>query len=264
MKFEPILIEKPWGRTSLPEGFADCAGRKIGEISFGAAGDGGYPLLAKYIFTSERLSVQVHPRDADARSRGLPHGKCEAWFVVAAEAGAQLGLGLKKSMNDDELRSAALDGSIEELLDWRPVKAGDFFYVPAGTIHAIGAGISLIEIQQNIDVTYRLYDYGRPRELHLDDAVAVASAVPYEDRPGPEGHLLLNGPVFSLARVRSAEGDVDLFRGHDRWVLPIAGAARCGSSEAGVGECLFAPVGETLSAAPGTDMLVAAAGMRSE
>ncbi|MGC7532480.1 hypothetical protein ACPWML_26035, partial [Pandoraea pneumonica] len=80
----------------------------------------------------------------------------------------------------DRLRAAAKDGSIVALLDWKPVRAGDFWYAPAGTIHAIGAGLSLIEIQQNVDVTYRLYDYGSNRELHLDEAVEAARPAPYE------------------------------------------------------------------------------------
>src|SRR5205823_13170573 len=108
-----------------------------------------------------------------ARARGLPRGKSECWYILEAEPGAVLGLGLTREAAADELRAAALDGSIEELISWRPVRAGDFISVPPGTIHAIGAGISLLEIQQNADVTYRLYDYGRPRELHLDDGIAV-------------------------------------------------------------------------------------------
>jgi len=106
------------------------------------------------------------------------------------------------------LRAAALDGGIEILLDWRPVAKGDFFYSPAGTVHAIGAGIVLIEIQQNLDLTYRLYDYGRPRELHLHEAVAVATLgpwvphrVPALSKPGRE--ILAAGGAFTLERWTS-------------------------------------------------------------
>jgi mannose-6-phosphate isomerase len=98
----------------------------------------------------------------------IRRGKEECWLVIDAEPGATLGVGFHEPVSHEVLRAAALDGSIEDMLVWHPVKAGDFFYIPANTVHAIGAGVSLIEIQQNSDITYRLYDYGRPRELHLD------------------------------------------------------------------------------------------------
>jgi mannose-6-phosphate isomerase len=172
MKLDRRYVEKPWGRTQLPAIFDAPTGKRIGEIWFTA--DGEQPLLVKYLFTSERLSIQVHPDDEQARARGLTQGKSECWYILDAEPGATLGLGLKSAISAADLRSAALDGSIEQQMNWRPVRAGDFFMVPPGTIHAIGGGISLLEFQQNSDVTYRLYDYGRPRELHLEDPVSVA------------------------------------------------------------------------------------------
>jgi mannose-6-phosphate isomerase len=103
------------------------------------------------------------------------------------------------------MRRAALDGSIEDMLVWHPVKAGDFFYIPANTVHAIGGGCSIIEIQQNSDITYRLYDYGRPRELHLDESIAVAKGEPYGARlyrHVPAGDVpLVRGPYFQLDQV---------------------------------------------------------------
>src|SRR6185295_6266864 len=161
MKLARRYVEKPWGRTGLPPRFGAPDGRRIGELWF--TGGGELPLLAKYIFTSERLSIQVHPPE-----------KTECWYVLDAEPGATIGLGLLREISSDELRSAALDGSIERLVAWRPVRAGDFFFVPPGTIHAIGGGLTLLEFQQNADVTWRLYDYGRPRALHVEEAVAVA------------------------------------------------------------------------------------------
>jgi mannose-6-phosphate isomerase len=218
MKLVPREVEKPWGRD-------DGSGRRIGEIWFEAPGGRPLPLLVKYLFTSEKLSVQVHPDDAHARARGLPNGKSECWFVVAAEPGAKLALGLKEEMSEAELREAAADGSIERRLDWIEARRGDFFSVPAGTIHAIGPGLSLIEIQQPSDVTYRLYDYGRDRALHLDDAVAVANRSPVANarrRAGPESAILLEAAPFSVAYV--ASGDADPFAGHERWLLPLSGA----------------------------------------
>ena len=244
MKLERRYVEKPWGRTALPPMFEPPEGQRIGEVWFTGAGD--QPLLAKFLFTSERLSIQVHPNDDQARARGLQRGKSECWYIVDAEPDATLGLGLKRLVPPDELRSAALDGSIEQLLDWRAVRAGDFFLVPAGTIHAVGAGITLLEFQQNSDVTYRLYDYGRPRELHLDDGVAVAAAEPYSDSlaqhlsPG-ELRKLVDGPQFVLVHT-----DKDALEDRLRWVMPLEGEARQNDETARAGDCLLVKRGEVV------------------
>ena len=125
--------------------------------------------------------------------------------MIDAEPGATLGIGFKEEIDAEAMRAAALDGSIEDLLVWHSVKAGDFFYIPANTVHAIGGGCSIIEIQQNSDITYRLYDYGRPRELHLDESIAVAKGEPYGaelSRHVPTGDItLVEGPYFLLDQV---------------------------------------------------------------
>ena len=187
-------VEKPWGRRELRAPFraSPPGGEPVGEIWFQAPGDAAPDLLIKYLFTSEKLSVQAH-------ARGLPGAKDECWLILAAEPGPTIAPGTKAPVDRAELRAAALDGSIEELLDWKPVKAGDFFYVPSGTVHAIGAGLTLIEVQQNSETTYRLYDYGRPRELHLGDGIAVADPRPYTAYPSPgrvaDGRgILVDGP----------------------------------------------------------------------
>ena len=191
-------VEKPWGRDSLPPPFS-ANGRRIGEIWFEPPAE-LQSLLVKYIFTSEKLSVQVHPSDEQAQAAGAgPAGKEECWLVIAAEPGATLGVGFAEPVSAQRMRAAALDGSIESMLVWHPVSAGDFFYIPAGTVHAIGAGVSLIEIQQNSDITYRLYDYGRPRELHLDAGIAVARGEPHD--PSLRFHVPPRGTV-ELARGR--------------------------------------------------------------
>ena len=156
MKLHTHKVEKPWGRTTLPALFGTTEGRRIGEIWFEAAGEPDLPLLVKYIFTSEKLSIQVHPDDAQAQARGLAQGKSECWYILDAEPGATLGLGFGTALSPAALRAAALHGSIEDLMEWKAVAPGDFFLVPAGTVHAIGAGIALLEFQQNADVTYRL------------------------------------------------------------------------------------------------------------
>ena len=241
MKLPTHLVEKPWGRTDLPAMFGDTAGKRIGEVWFDAPGD--VPLLAKYIFTSERLSIQVHPDDEQARARGVPRGKSECWYILDAEPGAALGLGLTRESTKDELRAAALDSSIERLMDWRPVRAGDFFYVPAGTVHAIGAGITLLEFQQNEGVTYRLYDYGRPRELHVDNAVAVADPRPYPaelaQHVAPDDRqVLVHGPHFGLVQGVRGQAPTTL-SDRRRWVMPLEGMVMAGGEKARAGECLL-------------------------
>ena len=205
MLLETRTVEKPWGKDLLPAPFATPPGKRIGEIWFEPPAD--LPqLLVKYLFTSEKLSVQVHPSDAQTEAAGLGRqGKEECWLVIDAEPGATLGIGFRREIDAEAMRAAALDGSVEDMLDWYPVSAGDFFYIPANTVHAIGGGCSIIEIQQNSDITYRLYDYGRPRELHLDQAIAVAKGVPHDPalrRHVPAGDVTLaKGPYFRLDQV---------------------------------------------------------------
>lgn len=157
-------------------------GRTLGELSkeFGAALTGTkskptdrFPLLVKFLFPQEKLSVQVHPDDARAQQIGQPCGKTECWYVASAEPGAKVGVGLKPGTSKEQLQKAIHDKKAEHLLNWVDVQAGDMIYVDAGTVHAIGPGAILIETQQNSDTTYRLYDYGRPRELHVEHGLAA-------------------------------------------------------------------------------------------
>lgn len=258
-------VEKPWGRAKPGFAFRGAAGRKIGEIWFEHAEPYELPLLAKYIFTSEKLSVQVHPDDDQALARGLARGKSECWYILDADEGAEIGVGLKRTMSPDELRASALDGSIEQLLDWRQVAPGDFIYVPARTIHAIGAGISLVEFQQNAEVTYRLYDYGRPRELHLEDAAGVATPgydwdANFRPGGGPTDSVLVDGPHFSLVRASSGGHLADLLIDRLRWVLPLDGTATADGVTVAAGGCLLAEEGVPLSIAPAAVVLVGAEG----
>jgi mannose-6-phosphate isomerase len=165
------FLEKVWGATDLLPWYLNSDQKKIGEVWF----EGGIPLLVKFVFTSERLSVQVHPNDEFAAAHEKSLGKTEMWYVLRADPGARLAIGLREPLDSQRLRQAASTGEIEQLLNWIEVQAGDAFFVPAGTVHAIGGGLALCEIQQHSDITYRLYDYGRPRELHLDKAVQVAN-----------------------------------------------------------------------------------------
>ncbi len=260
-RLERRPVERVWGRHRLPDAFADCAGGSapIGEIWF--AGDADDALLVKYLFTSDRLSIQVHPDDRQARAAGLAHGKDEAWLVLDADPGAVIGLGLKRRASKEELRAAALDGSIEQLVDWRAVAAGDSLSSPAGTIHAIGGGLSLIEIQQNIDLTYRLYDYGRPRELHLDEAVAAscpgpvaAGAAPIEAAPGRL--ILTAGGSFTVERW-SLDGRFRVDGGRECYLIPLGEAGALDGQPLRPGSVWRVEGEAALDAAGGADLLAA-------
>lgn len=167
VRLTPSLREKVWGKTRLEPWFPNSE-KAIGEAWYLA--DHELPLLVKLLFTSERLSVQVHPDDGEDG----PRGKTEMWHIVEAEPGATIALGFRKPITRERLLDATRTGEVEQLLNWIPVHAGETYFTPAHTVHAIGAGIVLFEIQQNSDVTYRLWDYGRPRELHVAQSVAVA------------------------------------------------------------------------------------------
>jgi mannose-6-phosphate isomerase len=167
------FLEKVWGAEDLLPWYPNT-GKKIGEVWFEA----DLPLLVKFVFTTGRLSVQVHPDDSFAAAHENSLGKTEMWYVLRADPGARIALGFREKISAERLRATSLSGEIEGLLNWLDVEAGNAFLVPAGTVHAIGAGLAICEIQQYSDVTYRLYDYGRPRELHLDKAVQVAITEP--------------------------------------------------------------------------------------
>jgi mannose-6-phosphate isomerase len=149
------------------------AGDVLGGAGASIDGRPEFPLLVKMLFPSDKLSVQVHPDDAHAQAMGQPRGKTECWYVLEAEPGAAVALGLREGADADAVRAAVADGSLEGLLQQVPVTAGDMVFVDAGTVHAIGPGVVLLETQQTSDTTFRLYDYGRPRELHLEQGLRV-------------------------------------------------------------------------------------------
>ncbi len=208
------VVHKPWGVSDLqPWSSIDGTGDAVGELWFERA-DKNAPipaLLLKLLFTSEPLSIQVHPDDTFARAMGMPNGKSEAWYIISAKPGAQIGVGLEHRVTPQELRASIKDGSIVELVQWRPVAKGDVIFIPAGTIHALGAGIVLAEIQQRSDTTFRLFDYGRQRELHEDNGVAVANTWPLRSPRNPmcltgERTVLVASRYFVLERLELPEG----------------------------------------------------------
>ena len=180
-----------------------------------------FPLLAKFIDAADKLSIQVHPDDAYAHEHeaGSDHGKSEAWLILEAAPDAYIIWGFKDTLTPEEVKAAAREERLESHLNKVPVKAGDVVYNPAGTVHAIGAGIFLFEIQQASDLTYRLYDYGRkdsagkPRELHLDKALEVADLTPGEHalltpKPLGDGKTELLKTEFFAAERWEVSGDL--------------------------------------------------------
>ena len=225
------VIEKVWG-TPETEPWVPRGAGKTGEVWFVAPEEPR--LLVKFLFTSEKLSVQVHPGDSASGP-----GKTEMWHVLRAAPDACVALGFERPLDRDEGRAAALSGEIERLLRWVPAHPGDTFFVPAGTVHAIGAGLALCEIQQYSDVTYRLYDYGRPRELHLDAALAVADlgchpgACPSVDL-GDGRRLLAECPYFRTESV--------MVRGESDWAgVGRAELSICLEGDGQFGDEAFAP-----------------------
>jgi mannose-6-phosphate isomerase len=203
----PLVRERVWGTETLPAWFPQPAkGKPIGEAwltsgecpvegeashgtafadlvaaspgKFGAVPNlPEFPLLVKLLFPHEKLSVQVHPDDDLARTLGQPRGKTECWYVLSAEPGASVMVGFAEDVTPEQVRSAIAAGTLEPMLRSLSVKVGDLVYVPAGTVHAIGPGMMLLETQQTSDITYRLFDYGRPRELHIEQGIAAMKTI---------------------------------------------------------------------------------------
>ena len=196
-RLKPWFSERVWGKKDLQPWYSDTgttelvgeawltgpqcvvdtgvfAGQTLAFVSEQLGGE--FPLLVKLLFPNEKLSVQVHPDDVQAQALGEVRGKTECWYVLEAEPGAYVSLGLKKGVSSADVAASVADGTMESLIEQVPVTVGDMLFVDAGTVHAIGPGVVLLETQQTSDVTYRLYDYGRPRELHLEKGIAVIKA----------------------------------------------------------------------------------------
>ena len=204
IELDKRVVDKPWGRCGIDPRFGVDAERQIGEIWFEPPPGRSLDVMAKYLFTTERLSIQVHPDNRVARARGHRSGKDECWIVLdVADEGGELGIGTVRDVTPAEVLHSARDGSIVDLVDWRTPRPGEFIYNPAGTIHALGPGLTVLEIQQAVDLTYRLYDYGRPRELHLDEAAEVIDPRPHshplDRRIGDDSIVLVDGPYFGVA-----------------------------------------------------------------
>lgn len=251
-RLEPVCLAKIWARDVMAEPYGTLlnAAPGIGEVWLasdrlyptpiaegelaglgldevvgrwpewicGANAENGFPLLLKVLSVGEWLSVQVHPDDEAARRlENEPRGKSEAWHVLSAENGARIVHGVSAEVDQQRLRRALDNGSIIDLLEYVAVHAGQTFHVPAGTIHSIGPGLTLLEIQQSSDLTYRFYDWDRPgldgklRELHVDKALEVMKArgpgapVEPQDEESPAVLRLATDPSFCLRRCSMTE-----------------------------------------------------------
>ena len=243
---EPVRLrtsfrEKIWGSTRLEPWFPNTD-RKIGEVWFEASQQ--LPLLIKFLFTSARLSVQVHPNDEYAAKHENSRGKTEMWHILRAEPGAQIAIGLRETITRERLREAASSGEIEQLLNWVDVRPGQTIFIPAGAIHAIGAGLALCEIQQFSDVTYRLYDYGRPRELHLDRACDVSTLEAYRPPAAAAEGFLVHSPFFATEELEFV--NETLYRpeaGRLKLLIFLEGEGDIGGRSYRCGEAWLIPAG---------------------
>lgn len=219
----PRIVKEPIGESWLTwednrVANGPLVGRTLGELSkqygrdlVGTAAwcEGRFPLLAKFLFTSAKLSVQVHPDDEQARKSGQQCGKTECWYALSAKPGAQVALGLKPGTTLKDFEQAIVEKRAEELLNWVDVHTGDMLYVAAGTVHTIGGGMVLVETQQTSDITYRLYDYGRPRELHIKEGLAATKLHTNAGRvvrclsDAPD--VLVRSPYFQVEKIRLRE-----------------------------------------------------------
>ncbi len=283
----PKMVERMWGKTDLSPWYdtdgvarigeawltgAEClvdggelAGQTLGTLAGemdGALGkDGEFPLLVKLLFPEQKLSVQVHPDDAQARAAGDKRGKTECWYVLDSTTGAKVACGLQKNVTVEALKAAAADGSIEELLVWLPVETGDMVLVDAGTVHAIGAGMTLLEVQQSSDTTFRLYDYGRGRELHLDEGLKVVKtstkAGKVEAKDTDAYTRLIENEYFTVDRYDVPPGvTFELAIDGVGCVVGIKGKGAVNEVRFGVGQAVVAPVGSvSLSSVDGCSFL---------
>ena len=175
-------------------------------------GDGQFPLLIKLLFPKEKLSVQVHPDDAMAQKYGEPRGKTECWYALDAKPGAAVALGIKPGVTAEQIREGIEKSTLEDLLEMVPVEKNDLLYVDAGTVHAMGPGVVILETQQTSDLTYRMYDYGRPRELHLDKSFEAMRMKTRAGKIPPHavnGHsVLIDEKYFEIERWPFQPGKV--------------------------------------------------------
>ena len=239
------LSMHPAGETMLSDGRR--LSEAVGEAELGknVAKFSSFPVLVKLIDAKENLSVQVHPDDEYALEHENSYGKTELWYVVEADEGAGIYLGFCEKTSEGDVRRAIEEERLTDLLKFYPVKAGDSYFIPAGTVHAIGAGVLICEVQESSDITYRVYDYGRrdksgnTRELHVEDAMRVAKFEKYEKPHFPSGVLGECGH-FTAREVR-IDGEYTLAASVEsfRCVTCVSGSGSINGKEIKAAESYF-------------------------
>jgi mannose-6-phosphate isomerase len=198
---ENLIATGPHAGTALGDLFLAAPQALLGPAALSAQS----PLLIKVIFAKGKLSVQVHPDDQLAQKYGQPRGKTECWLALAAEPGAQVACGLKPGVTLEQIKEGIHAGTLEESLNVLTVAAGEMIFVDAGTVHAIWPGSILLETQQNCDLTYRMYDYGRPRELHIEKSLEATRLVTGAGKIAPtvraDRTTLLDVEYFAIERI---------------------------------------------------------------
>lgn len=293
-RLKPFFSPRPWGRNDLspwytaaetgahaepigeawltgPQAVAadgEFAGKTLAEVAKAAPesllgewkGEGEFPLLIKLLFPDDKLSVQVHPDDEAAQKIGQARGKTECWYALEAEPGAAVSCGLKHGVTADALRASVANNSMEDLLEQIVLKKGDMVFVDAGTVHAIGPGLTLLETQQTSDTTYRMYDYGRPRELHLEQGIGVmrtetsaglVQPTPLEREDDVAAVRLIRQKYFTVDRF-------DLAAGEEALLSDAVGRPHCVVAVEGEG-VLTTSAGDVLPLKRGVAVVVPAA-----
>jgi mannose-6-phosphate isomerase len=282
-RLKPWFSERVWGKKDLRPWYGDTGTvEPVGEAwltgpqcvvetglfegrtlaSVGEELGGEFPLLVKILFPEDKLSVQVHPDDAQAKAMGETRGKTECWYVLEAEPGATVALGLNAGVGPKEVSAAVADGTMESLMQHVPVSVGDMLYVDAGTVHAIGPGVVLLETQQTSDVTYRLFDYGRPRELHLEKGLQVIKAETKAGKivPRPMGGFtrLIEQQYFVVDRFEVSSGETTLTLDGPGCLVGLAGSGvvKCGDEEVELkaAQAVVVPVGSGPLVVSGTGL----------
>jgi mannose-6-phosphate isomerase len=208
-----------------------------------------FPVLTKFIDAREKLSVQVHPNDEYALENEGQYGKSEMWYIVDADEGAGIYMGLSKECDKEEFSRAVADGTVENFLSFKKVRPGEVYFIPAGTVHAICEGVLIYEIQQNSTLTYRLYDYmrrdknGNLRELHVERAMKVAELKPYEKREFSEDGGVIGSCEYFETRELTVKGKTTLTAGADSYLFisVISGEGEISGELASRGDSFFAP-----------------------
>lgn len=228
-----------------------CSGEMNGETLFELEGTENFPVLIKFIDAKSDLSVQVHPGDEYSRKYEGDLGKTEMWYVVDAEAGAQLVYGLRNGVSKEDFAKAVEENRIGECLNYVDVHRGDVFFIPAGCVHAIGGGILIAEIQQSSNVTYRVYDYNRGRELHIKKALDVIELYGKEDidkiryscADEISADLLADCDIFRVEKKNSSCGEIVGNSDKFRHILVLSGKGRVGDLDVFAGSSVLLPLG---------------------